>query len=119
MDHHAQENNGDSAGVLHDRSKDDGANGIDNTEADHNVPDLTDAQSTGYVGLERVVIWYYKKCPILCIVCPADLGEVSTDEGLLHADEDGERDEQLLVGLLQLVGRGRQQFDSGDGLSRH
>ena len=45
---------------------------------------------------------------------PTYLRKLGADEGLLHADPDGDRYEELLVGLLQLIGRRRQQLDPAE-----
>lgn len=51
MHHHSEENDGNSSSILHDRTEDDRAYRIDNAEADHNIADLGDSKSTGYIRL--------------------------------------------------------------------
>lgn len=91
MDHRAQRYDALSADVLHGGSEDYTADGVNDAEADHNVSQLGDAQSTGDVCLRKF----------------------GADKGLLHADVHGEDDEELLVRLLHLVRGGGQQLDGG------
>lgn len=77
--------------VLHYRPEEQAADGVHHPEADHHVPHGGDSQSAGHVRL----------------------GEVRPDERLFHAYPHGDRDEQLLVGFLQLVSGGREELDAG------
>lgn len=90
VDDGAENDDGCAADVLHHGAKQDRAEGVDHAEADHHKADLVHTKGAGHIGL----------------------GEVGTDEGLLHANEDGDRNEQLQVGLLHLSECGWQQLDS-------
>lgn len=89
MHQDAQSHDGRPPDVLHQRPEQQAADGVDAAEADHHVADLGDAQGAGDEAL----------------------GEIGADEGLLHAYVHGDGDEELLVGFLQLVGRGGEEFD--------
>lgn len=49
----AQEHERDAADELHDGAEDDGADRVDDAEADHDVADVVDAVRAGHVRLEQ------------------------------------------------------------------
>lgn len=80
------------ADVLHRRTEEQAAEGVHHPETDHHVAELGDAQGARDVRLR----------------------ELGPDERLLHADVDGEDDQQLLEGLLHLVGGRGEELDWGE-----
>lgn len=85
MDNGAQHNDGQASNVFHHRAKQYGAECVDHTKADHNEANLMDTQCTGDI--------------CLC--------EIGSNEGLLHANEYGDRYEQLQIRFLHLTERRR------------
>lgn len=90
MNDSAENDNRETANVFHHRTKEDRAQGIDHTEADHDETDLMHTQRTSDIGLR----------------------EIGANECLLHANEDGDGDEELQIWFLHLTERGREQLQA-------
>ena len=114
VDESAADKDGHPPDVLDDEAEAEGADGVADAVDDQDVAEVLHPIGAGHVALEKASRFETSlKKPFFSSESSSHSGEVRSEESLLDSGPERERDDEQLVGLLQVLEGGHQQLHPG------